>query len=105
MPLGALLRLTVIRFVVVTPQPKEDHIMRRNQDHFSQFNRDFDRSRRRFNIFFTVVSSVIVLMFVAMIAFYVFVGTVAVSVADDVKTDGVRAVIERLWCGPNNKCL
>ena len=79
--------------------------MSRFNREFDSFSSDFARSRRRFNIFFTVVSSVIALMFVAMIAFYVFVGTVAVSVADDVKTDGVRAVIERLWCGPNNKCL
>jgi hypothetical protein len=79
--------------------------MSRFNREFDSFNRDFARSRRRFNIFFTVVSSVIALMFVAIIAFYVFVGSVAVSLADDVKTDGVRAVIERIWCGPNNKCL
>ena len=77
----------------------------RHSNNFDSFNRDFDRSRRRFNVFFTVVVSIIALMFVAMLAFYVLVGTVAVSLADDVKAEGAKSVIERIWCGPNNKCL
>ena len=79
--------------------------MRRNQDRFSQFDRDFDRSRRMFKIFFAVVSSLIALVFIAIIAFYFFVGSIAIDAASDIKAEGARAVIERLWCGPNNRCL
>lgn len=72
---------------------------------FTDFNARFERNERRFNIFFRVVATMVAMVFVAVLAIWAVVGYFAYSLSDEVSTHGAAAVIERIWCGPNNKCL
>jgi hypothetical protein len=68
-------------------------------------NSDFERSKKRFNIFFTVVCCFIGFIFVCIVAAYIGAGYLIVKSTDEVKEVGLKAVVERIWCGPNAKCL
>jgi hypothetical protein len=69
------------------------------------YRSQFEKDQRTFNIMFRVVATIIVIGWIAMIAFWIFAGTTVVKAADQVEQRGLKAVIEEIWCGPNNKCL
>jgi len=69
------------------------------------FQTNFDRSQRTFNIMFRIAATMIALTFVGIFLFWAFVGFTAVKAADEVEQKGLKAVIERIWCGPDNHCL
>lgn len=70
-----------------------------------KFDREFENSRRVFNVVFGIALTFIVVVFIGLAAFYIFVGSLALNAASDVQEHGAKAVIERIWCGPDNKCL
>jgi hypothetical protein len=74
--------------------------MNRTRD-LSQFEKD----QRTFNIMFRVAFTIIAIGWIAMIALWIFAGTTAVKAVDQVEQHGLKAVVEEIWCGPNNKCL
>ena len=71
----------------------------------SDFNADFAKSRRRFNFLFNTVLVIVMVAFVAIVGLWILAGTLIYKSADEVKDVGLKAVIERVWCGPNAKCL
>jgi hypothetical protein len=68
------------------------------------FDRRFKQSQRRFDFMFRIVATVIALTFVGTILFWIFAGYVAVKTVDQVGDQGVRGVVEQLWCGKNPDC-
>ena len=66
---------------------------------------DFEKSQKRFNFVFNAVLVINAVIFVAVVAFIVFVGVTAIGAVDEVQSVGLKAVIERIWCGPGAKCL
>jgi plastocyanin domain-containing protein len=69
------------------------------------YRSQFQKEQRTFNIMFKAVVTIIVIGWIAIIAFWIFLGTVAVKAVDQVDQRGLKNVIEEIWCGPNNKCL
>jgi hypothetical protein len=69
------------------------------------FRSQFQKDQRMFNIMFRVAVTIVVIGWIAMIAFWIFAGTTAIKAADQVEQRGLKAVVEEIWCGPNNKCL
>jgi hypothetical protein len=51
------------------------------------------------------VLTFIVIVWIAIIAFWIFVGTAAFKTAGQVEERGLKAVIEEIWCGSGKKCL
>lgn len=68
------------------------------------FDRRFKRSQRRFDIMFNIVATFIGLGFVATVIFWIFAGVLAVNTVDQVGDQGIRGVIEKLWCGKTEDC-
>lgn len=68
------------------------------------FDRRFKQSQRRFDFMFRIVATFIVLTFVGIICFWVFAGVLAVKAVDQVGDQGVRGVVESLWCGKSPDC-
>lgn len=66
---------------------------------------DFEKSRKRFNFMFNTVMVINIVIFVAVMSFIVFVGVTAIGAVDEIQSVGLKAVIERIWCGPGAKCL
>lgn len=71
----------------------------------SEFDKRFARNQRRFDIMFRVVSVIIGIVFIAVIAGWIFAGTVAYKAVDAVEEQGLKSVIENIWCGKDQKCL
>jgi hypothetical protein len=71
----------------------------------SKLQKDFEFNNRIFKIIFGVAVTVIVIFWIAMISFLIFAGSTAVKASDQIGQRGLKAVIEEIWCGPNNKCL
>ncbi len=74
------------------------------------FDRDFDRRfrqrQRRFDIIFRIVATIIALTFIGIVAFWIFVGTVAFKAVDEIDQKGVHGVVQQIWCGKENpNCL
>jgi len=69
------------------------------------FRSQFQKDQRMFNIMFRVAVTIVVIGWIAMIAFWIFAGTTAIKAVDQVEQRGLKAVVEEIWCGPNNKCL
>ena len=67
------------------------------------YRSQFEKDQRTFNIMFRVVATIIVIFWITMIAFMIFVGSIAFKAADQVEQRGLKAVIEQIWFGPNNK--
>lgn len=65
----------------------------------------FDTMDRMVKVMFGVATTFIVIVWIAIIAFWIFAGTTAIKAADQVEQRGLKAVVEDIWCGPNNKCL
>jgi hypothetical protein len=66
---------------------------------------EFDSMERVIKIMFGVAVTVIVISWIAIIAFWIFAGTTAVKAADQIEQRGLKAVVEEIWCSPNHKCL
>lgn len=58
-----------------------------------------NQNKSRFKVIFGIASALIVLTFIGIIAFWAFVGTVAFKAADEINQNGVKGVIEDVWCG------
>ena len=71
----------------------------------SHIDTEFAKANKRFNLIFRIAIGSIAVVFIVTVAFWVLVGTVAVKSADEVEKVGLKAVVERIWCGPDNKCL
>lgn len=65
----------------------------------------FHTMDRMVKVIFGVASTFIALIIIAIIAFWIFAGVTAIKAADQVEQNGLKSVIENIWCGPNNKCL
>jgi hypothetical protein len=70
----------------------------------NNFDHRFDQSQRRFNTMFRVITTIIVLGFTAILAFWIFAGFLAYKAADGIGEKGVRGVVEQLWCGKSTNC-
>lgn len=70
----------------------------------NDFNTRFQQSQRRFDIMFRVVSTLIAVVFVCIVLFWIGMGVLAVKTVDSVGENGVRGVVEQLWCGKNQDC-
>ena len=68
------------------------------------FDRRFNQSQRRFDFMFRVVATIIALVFVGIVCFWIFAGALAVKAVDQVGEQGVRGVVEQLWCGKSPDC-
>jgi hypothetical protein len=71
----------------------------------SKFNSDFHVMDRTFKIMFGVVVGFIAVVFIAVIAFWIFMAATVVKASDQVEQRGLKAVIEEIWCGPEKKCM
>jgi hypothetical protein len=69
----------------------------------NKFQKDFDFTSRVIKIMFGVVTTFIAIIWIAVIAFWIFAGTIAVKAADQIEQRGLKDVIEQIWFGPNNK--
>jgi hypothetical protein len=68
------------------------------------FDRRFKQSQRRHDIMFRVISTIVALTFVGIVCFWIFAGVLAVNAVDQVGEQGVRGVVEQLWCGKTADC-
>jgi hypothetical protein len=71
----------------------------------NQFEKDFDFTTRWVKIAIGVAFTFIALVWIGIIAFWIFAGSTAIKAADQVEQKGLKAVIEQIWCGPEKKCL
>ena len=70
------------------------------------FDTQFRKSQRRFDFMFRLISAAIAVVFVAIIGFWIFAGTMLFKAAGAVEEVGVKGVIEQVWCGSKNQdCL
>lgn len=69
----------------------------------SDFDRRFRQSQRRFDIMFRIIATMIAVVFVAIVAFWVFVGVLAVDAVSEIEQHGVKSVVEKIWCGQDNQ--
>ena len=65
----------------------------------------FDTMDRMVKVMFGVAATFIVVVWIAIIAFWIFAGSTAIKAADQVEQRGLKAIVEEIWCGPNNQCL
>ena len=65
----------------------------------SDFDRRFQQSQRRFDIMFRIVATIIALSFVGIVAFWIFAGTVAFKAVGEIEHQGVKGLVEQIWCG------
>lgn len=70
----------------------------------NDFQRRMDRSQRTFDIVFRLVTVVIVLAFLAIIGFWIIMGTVAYKTVEQVDEKGIKGVVEQVWCGKQKDC-
>lgn len=71
-----------------------------------EFDRRFERARKRHDMMFRIVMTIIVITFIAIISFWIFAGTVVIKAMNQVEQHGVRGVVEQIWCGKDQpNCL
>ena len=66
----------------------------RSNDSFDNFDRRFNFMWKLFWVFFGFV-------FVGIIVWYLFIGTVAVKLVDKVQDNGLKSIVEQVWEGPH----
>lgn len=71
----------------------------------SDFYKEFGASRRRFKIMQGFVVALIIIVFVMIMSFWSLVGYTAVEAKSQIKEKGLKTLVERVWCGPIDKCL
>jgi ABC-type phosphate transport system permease subunit len=72
----------------------------------SDFDRRFQQSQRRFDIMFRIVATIIALSFVGIVAFWIFAGTMVFKAAGEIEQQGVKGLVEQIWCGKDKPdCL
>lgn len=70
------------------------------------FDRRFEKARRRHDMMFRVVMTLFVIAFITIVCFWIFVGTVAVNTVTQVDQHGIKGVVEQIWCGKDSpNCL
>ena len=69
----------------------------------NNFDRRFKQHQRGFGLIFVASAGLIGLMFVFIIAFYVGYGVIAYKAFNYVEQNGLKAIIERVWEGSENK--
>lgn len=71
-----------------------------------EFDRQWDKAQRRHERFSKFVIGFIVVVFVLVILSWIVMGVTAVKVVGEVESQGLKPLIERIWCGPQEpKCL
>lgn len=72
----------------------------------NDFDRHFRQSQRSFNIMFRIIATIVFLAFIVIIGFWIFAGTMAVKAAGEIEQQGVKSVVEQIWCGKDKPdCL
>lgn len=66
------------------------------------FHNDFRRSQRTHRIMFRIIATLIALTFVGIVAFWIFAGTMAVKAVGQIEEQGVKGIVEQIWCGKND---
>lgn len=56
-----------------------------------------------FNFMFKAIMTVVILGFVGIISFWVFVGVYVVDGSKNISENGLKTVVENIWCGKANK--
>lgn len=70
------------------------------------FDRDFARRARRADRFSKFVMGFIIFTFVMVVIGWIVMGWIAVNMVDKVEAEGLKPMIERMWCGPKKpECL
>lgn len=70
----------------------------------TNFNTRFNQSQKQFNWMFRIASTIIALGFVAMLAYWSFLGFIAVKSFDAISEIGVKGVAEQIYCGKQADC-
>jgi hypothetical protein len=69
-----------------------------------KFNREFEKNERAVKIINWIVIAVFALSLVSAIVFSILIGVVTVKAVDQVDEQGLRGVLEQLWCGKSVDC-
>ncbi len=64
--------------------------------------RHFEVTKRRHDRLFRFVSVMIVLTFIATLLGWLFVGILVYDTATEIENQGIKGVVEQLWCGKQN---
>lgn len=70
----------------------------------SKFDQDFDKASRRFNFMFRAISIFIGIVFIGIVAFWLFVGTAVYKGSEQIKEQGASGMLESFWCGKKTEC-
>lgn len=72
----------------------------------SDFDRRFRQSQRRHDIMFRIIMGFCLVVFLIVISFWIFAGVTAYKAIDQIESQGVKSLVEQIWCGKNNtSCL
>lgn len=66
------------------------------------FGREYDV---RFKVLFRIAVGIIITSFLFTLGTLIFMGVVAYKAGDEIQEKGLKSVVERIWCGPDNHCL
>jgi len=88
------------------PQNKRNRRASRNafgmgQSLFNKPDPVFDNFDRRFNFMWKLFWVFFGFVFVGIIVWYLFIGTVAVKLVDKVQDNGLKSIVEQVWEGPH----
>lgn len=67
-------------------------------------NRIGNQQFERHNRFQNIVTTFMIIVFILMIAWFVFIGVVFYSASKDISKIGLGGVIEQIWCGERKDC-
>ncbi len=65
----------------------------------NDFDMRFERSQKRFNMIFRIISILIAFVFVATVGFWIVVGVFAFNSVGAIDQHGIKGVVEQIWCG------
>lgn len=65
----------------------------------NNFDMHFEQSQKRFNILFRIISTLIAVVFVATVGFWILVGVFAFNSISAFEKHGIKGVVEQIWCG------
>ena len=67
------------------------------------FKRNKNQFQKRHDFMFNIIATIIMVGFVGIVVFWVWVGATLVQSAGAIQEQGLKSVIESVWCGKNNK--
>lgn len=67
----------------------------------NDFNRRFQRNDFIFKFMFRAITAFIIVVFLAIISFWIMIGVLTYKAADQVGEHGLHTVLEQIWCGKN----